>query len=96
MTIALAAVVIPLSVVIPFSVAIPVVIVRNPAVISLPVTVEETLAVVMWRNPMRTGIGRPSPISVMPFVVVSGRIPIAPLGWAAQLVQRAAAVAGQF
>jgi hypothetical protein len=63
--------------IVPFPIVIPVVIVRNPAAISLPVAFEKAVAVVMGTNPMRTGIRCPGPISVMPFVVVSYRIPVA-------------------
>jgi hypothetical protein len=58
-------------------VAVPVVIVGSPSAISFPVAFEKTVAVVMGSNPMRAGVRCPRPISVMPFVVVSHRIPVA-------------------
>ena len=64
-------------VMIPLPVMIPAMIVRNPAALSFPIALEKTFAIMMRRNPMRARIGCPSPISRMPFVVVSYRVPVA-------------------
>jgi hypothetical protein len=31
----------------------------------------------MWRNPIGSFVGRPSPVTLMPFVVISHRVPVA-------------------
>jgi hypothetical protein len=72
-------VVIPIMImVVPLSVVIPAMIVCNTTVITLPIPFEKTFAVVTGCNPVRLRIGWPSPVSIMPFVVISDRIPVAP------------------
>jgi len=62
---------------IPFAIGGPRMVVVYTAVISIPVAVEESLSVVTGCDPVSAGIRWPTPISVMPFVMVSDRIPIA-------------------
>ena len=59
------------------SIVVGVVIVLNTATTTLPVTRIIAFAIVMWCNPTRSLIRRSSPIPFMPFVMFSGRIPIA-------------------
>jgi hypothetical protein len=54
-----------------------VVIVFNTAVVSIPVACIITLAVVAWRNPVRSLVWRSSPIAFVPFVMISHWIPVA-------------------
>ena len=62
---------------VPASVAVPAVIMFKPAVFSLPVTVEESLSVVTRPHPASPWVRRPSPITFMPAIMPSDRIPIA-------------------
>lgn len=62
---------------IPFAIEGPGMVVVYTAVISIPETVEESLSVVTGCDPVGTRIGWPTPISVMPLVMVSDRIPVA-------------------
>ena len=58
-------------------IVVPTMIVLDPASGSGPVTCKKPLPVVMRSNPMRSLIGRSSPVTLMPFVVISNRIPVA-------------------
>jgi hypothetical protein len=58
-------------------VVIPVVVVLEPAAVSVPIAGKESLAIMMRRYPASAQVGRPGPITGMPLVVSSGRIPIA-------------------
>jgi hypothetical protein len=58
-------------------VAIPMVVMLAASAITLPVSLEEVLAVVMRPHPMRTGIRRTGPIAIMPSPAVSHGIPVA-------------------
>ena len=58
-------------------VAIPVMVVLHPAAISVPVTDEIALAIVMRSDPTSALIRRPRPIALVPFVMVSHWIPVA-------------------
>ena len=76
------AVVIPVVVTIMFAIIalfmfVPIVVVFNPAAVSLPVTLKVLAALVTRRRPPSAAIWRPSPVPVMPLIVVSVRIPIA-------------------
>jgi hypothetical protein len=62
---------------IPVVVAIPAMIVGKAAAIPLPVTLIEPLSIVSRQHPDSAGIGRPSPVTVMPHVTASYGIPIA-------------------
>jgi hypothetical protein len=62
---------------IPFAIGGPGMVVVHTAVISIPETVEESLSVVTGCDPVGTSIGRSTPISVMPLVVVPDRRPVA-------------------
>ena len=64
------------SVVIPIAVAVPSMVMFKPASISLPITFEEQLSVITCCHPAGTRVRRPSPVSVMPPVMVFYRIPI--------------------
>jgi hypothetical protein len=64
-------------VVVAVSMVIRVVIVFNTAVVSIPVACIITLAVVMWRNPVRSLVRRSSPIASVPFVMIAQWIPVA-------------------
>ena len=59
------------------SVVVPTVIMFNPAVFSLPVTLKESLSVVMRPHPASPWVRRPSPITFMPAIMPSDRIPVA-------------------
>jgi hypothetical protein len=62
---------------IPVVVMVPAVIVFHPAVFTFPIAVVEPLAVMMRPDPASAFIWRPAPVALMPFIVVSHRIPIA-------------------
>ena len=55
---------------------IPLVVMRDAAVLSFPVAVEETFAVVMRGYPNGPFVGRASPIPVVPPVSISCRVPV--------------------
>ena len=61
----------------PVVIAIPMMIVIAAAVIAVPVTVVEPFAVVPRLHPTRAPIGRTCPVSFMPAVTASRRIPVA-------------------
>jgi len=61
---------------IPVAVAVPVMVVFTPATVTLPVPRKETLTVMVGSNPTRARIYRTTPVSGMPPVVVSHRIPV--------------------
>jgi hypothetical protein len=52
------------------------VVVLHPAVSAVPITSEITLSIVMRRNPVRSHVGRASPIAVMPHVAATDWVPI--------------------
>ena len=64
-----------ISLVIPMFV--PLMIVGEMASIAVPVTFEESLPIVTGRYPACAFIRRSRPISIVPFVMVAGRIPVA-------------------
>jgi hypothetical protein len=59
------------------TVVVPMMIVGTPAVIAFPVAFKKALSIVVRRHPIRAGIWRTGPITVMPFVMPSDRIPVA-------------------
>jgi hypothetical protein len=61
---------------VPASVAVPAVIMFNPAVFSLPVTAIELPPIVMRQHPASPRVRRPSPITFMPAIMPSDRIPV--------------------
>jgi len=71
-TIAVAIPIAPVAVAVP----IPAVVVLEPASVTLPVAVKETLPIVTRRNPACTAVGRPRPVSFMPPVTVAYWIPV--------------------
>ena len=58
------------------SVVVPNVIMFKPAVFSLPVTAIELPPIVMRHHPASTRVRRPSPITFMPAIMPSDRIPV--------------------
>lgn len=58
------------------SIAIPAVIVFNTAAVSLPVAGVISFAIVARRNPTRSLVRWPGPVSFVPFVVPADRIPV--------------------
>jgi hypothetical protein len=58
--------------------AVPAMVVPDLAAIAFPVSFIESLSIVARRHPMRTGIGRTGPVSLVPLIVVTHRIPVAP------------------
>ena len=75
--IVLVAMIVPVMMVVAVAIVIPAVIVLETPVRPVPVTCVELLAIVVRPNPARACIGRLSPITFMPAVVLSHRIPIA-------------------
>ena len=76
------AVVVPIPVAVVFAkvalaVAVPTMIVLPPSAITLPIALEEALSIMAWRHPARRRIGRTSPITVVPLVMISDRVPVA-------------------
>lgn len=71
-------VVIPISVTAPVSVSVvvPAMIMLEPSAVPLPVTIIEPLSVVMGRNPASPRVRWPSPITLMPAIVTSLRVPV--------------------
>ena len=51
-------------------------VVLKPSAISIPVTGEVSLSIMVRSNPMCAFIGRPGPIASVPFVVMSDWIPV--------------------
>jgi hypothetical protein len=47
------------------------------AVLSFPIALKEPLSIVTGHDPVSSDVRRPSPITIVPFVVVSNRVPIA-------------------
>lgn len=62
---------------VPLVALVPAVIVVNAAVIPVPIATEKPLAIVMGSNPTRAGIRRTRPVTPMPAIVPTDRIPIA-------------------
>jgi len=58
------------------AIAVPSMIVLHPAAVALPVACKELAPVIARPNPAGARIRRTSPISVMPPITVSGRIPV--------------------
>jgi hypothetical protein len=58
-------------------IAVPPVIVLDSAAITLPIALKEAFPVVTRPDPVGAGVGWPSPVSVMPLVVVSDGVPVA-------------------
>jgi len=61
---------------IPIAVAIPTVIVIYPAALAFPIAREELAAFIARSDPLRAGVGRASPIAVMPAIASALRVPI--------------------
>jgi hypothetical protein len=76
MAVVFSVVVTPMLTIIAVMVAVPVMVVFPPAVIAIPVPFKESLSVVAGTNPTCAGIGRTSPVTLMPLVVVPHRIPV--------------------
>ena len=57
-------------------VTVPAVVVLDAAVVSVPVARKKLLSVVMRPYPTSARIGRPGPVAVVPFIVISNGIPI--------------------
>jgi hypothetical protein len=68
---------VPVSIKIPVSVPVPTVVMLPAAAISLPVTREVSISIMMRTYPASTGIWRPRPITPVPLVMPSHGIPIA-------------------
>ncbi len=62
--------------VIPVSVPVPAVVMLNPPAISFPEALEELIALITRPHPAGSGIGRASPITFMPSVMLADWIPI--------------------
>lgn len=58
-------------------VVVPVMVVFNPASLAHPISAEIAPAFVVVRSPMRSRVGRQSPVAGVPAVVASNRIPVA-------------------
>src|SRR5579864_6719264 len=58
------------------TVAVPMMVVFAPSAVAVPVPFKEALSVVAGPNPACAGIGRASPVSGMPSVTVTHRIPV--------------------
>ena len=69
-------VVLALPMKIPIAVVIPAVIVGDAATISFPIAFKELLAIVTRRYPDGTWVRWPSPITFVPLVMASNRVPI--------------------
>src|SRR5215469_15568546 len=59
-------------------VVVPAMVVVDAAPLTRPIAGEESLAVMMRRDPMCSLIRRPRPVTLVPFIVISYRIPVAP------------------
>src|SRR5689334_16630271 len=57
-------------------IAVPSMIVVEPAAVAIPITFEELSSLIARTYPMRSAVGRTGPISVMPPVPSSNRIPV--------------------
>ena len=73
----LLAVVIAIEIPIVITVVVPAVVVGQLAALPFPIAGKILLAIMMRFHPTRAGIRRTGPISVVPFVVVAHRVPIA-------------------
>ena len=71
------AVVIAIPVAVPVPVSIPMVIVLKTAMIAFPIPYKKLSTVMMRCNPTSAHIRRPSPVTLVPFIMPSNRIPIA-------------------
>jgi hypothetical protein len=71
------AVVVPVAIPVAVTVAIPMMVVLAAAPLAVPVAFKESLSVMMGCHPTRCRIGRTAPISVVPPISVSNRIPVA-------------------
>jgi hypothetical protein len=70
-------VVIAVSVSVPVLFSIPMVIVLKTAMIPIPIPYKKLSTVMMRCNPASAQIRRPSPVTLVPFIMSSHRIPIA-------------------
>ena len=59
------------------TVVIPMVVVLAAAALAIPIAFEKSLSIMMGRHPMRRFIRRTAPISIVPPISVSNRIPVA-------------------
>ena len=67
-----------LTIVVPtVALAIPVMVVLHAAALAVPVSDEVAPSVVAGSNPSRSRVRHSRPITVMPFVVISDRVPVA-------------------
>jgi hypothetical protein len=69
--------IVPVAMEITVATMIPMMIMFDPSVASIPITDKIPLTIMVGRNPMRLLVRRPSPISWVPPIVTSDRIPIA-------------------
>jgi hypothetical protein len=70
-------IVVPTVMVTTVAVAIPVMVVLHAAALAVPVSDEVAPPVVAGSNPSRGRVGHARPITVMPFVVIPDRVPVA-------------------
>jgi hypothetical protein len=77
MVIMVVAIMIPIPVAVPVLVPVPMVIVLIPAAIPIPIPYKILPTLMAWPNPPSARIWRPSPVTLMPFIVSPRRIPIA-------------------
>lgn len=69
--------VVTIPVLVAFVISVPPVIVLEPAAVPFPISREKLLPIVMRTDPSSARIGRPGPVSFMPAIVASHRIPVA-------------------
>lgn len=70
------AVVIFVAAKIPVMIVVAAVVMLDTTSIPRPVTREEPLPVMVWCYPVSSLVGRPSPVTCVPFVVMAHRVPI--------------------
>jgi hypothetical protein len=73
------AVVVVVAIIVPVvvTVTVPVMVVRDPAAIAVPIAVIVALSVMMRCNPARAVVRWTCPVSVMPLITISHRVPVA-------------------
>jgi hypothetical protein len=76
-TVIVVVVLIAIPVAVPVALPIPMVIVLKTAMIPIPIPYKKLSTVMSRRNPTGTHIRRPSPVTLVPFIMSSHRIPIA-------------------
>src|ERR1043166_1216786 len=59
------------------AVTVPAMVVTNLSALALPISLVEELSIMTGRHPMRAGVGWTSPVSVVPFIAVAHRVPVA-------------------